>query len=909
MSRSREGRRSLSEFLCQFARLTARFVAMDVRTLARNNDSGGSGSEPILASRLYLQAFGWLLRKDEQTHIGRNLEAHYRWNWNDDVSMLMNTFLTNGGNIPTLTKLIQGQLALIAHYPKLIDNMTEPCRIVYRAVLDAAGVLHDPDRSHRHHMETSEQIIVLAYQFYKVMSAGLIPIIEKHVTFLTPEAAMAHIVGLTSILHYSLIFDGCPARKLLDDHHLKHPSLPQIYSGTVISTEWKFEILRKFIISGQMQLRVIGVTNMCTDLLSMYKENKREDPAAYSVLLHFANFILDNKLVDYIVGIGSHPEIIIESYNIVGFLVATKTYTTEQTDKIWQTVTTSQDPRVVEAILRMLGQILNLYDYESLLYLCEKVGELPLESFTVPMREYCEQLLRCLISRSVLEKAPSIDAPPYELCVRLIRESSIARPDAQVGSLDVQLFAAARLRELIVHGPEAGVRNSIYVSCIEDISNRTQTAPGSICALLHLLRQNLATDLHILTTNHGLTRLMVEELEITNTTDQNTLVSSSTNSPARNARRELLLAIINHEPSTITAELGARLWNSLVGQAARGSANREIGWQILNSAAKKNPSNIFVTTCFKEHLPKLDPECYTLGSLDFARASIVAWLGGAHGDLLEEEQLSTLSGVEQLWRMILKAPPNSIEAPAVSMLVELYVDSAMISNMPRTRAHTVHLALVNRCLDQLSSAAKKLKCFSDGNASGEDDSMVVIASEDEIHEQELTFTRSLIILREFLRSYQSKPHYMLPKPRSPILNVPNEVIGEPFTVKYQVFDGESSGDVKELSIGKQNTVATLFATVQNVTGFKGCKIYHWGKEVDLDETDLMATLEDLKIGMGLLLVRRSDDDESIQGRLRSRSSTIELEIIKQFDNLWDYLGMEEKLSKEVGIDFSIHFRS
>jgi ubiquitin carboxyl-terminal hydrolase 34 len=97
--------------------------------------------------------------------------------------------------------------------------------------------------------------------------------------------------------------------------------------------------------------------------------------------------------------------------------------------------------------------------------------------------------------------------------------------------------------------------------------------------------------------------------------------------------------------------------------------------------------------------------------------------------------------------------------------------------------------------------------------------------------------------------------------------------------------------------------------VQNVTGFKGCKIYHWGKEVDLDETDLMATLEDLKIGMGLLLVRRSDDDESIQGRLRSRSSTIELEIIKQFDNLWDYLGMEEKLSKEVGIDFSIHFRS
>jgi ubiquitin carboxyl-terminal hydrolase 34 len=237
------------------------------------------------------------------------------------------------------------------------------------------------------------------------------------------------------------------------------------------------------------------------------------------------------------------------------------------------------------------------------------------------------------------------------------------------------------------------------------------------------------------------------------------------------------------------------------------------------------------------------------------------------------------------------------------MLVELYVESAMISSMPRARAHSVHLALVARCLNQLSSAANRLKGFIDGNTSGEEEPMVIVASEDQIHEQELIFTRSLMILREFLRSYQSKPHYVMPKPKSPVLNVSNEIQGEPFNVKYQAFDGQKNGEVSELSVGKLNTVATLFSLIQKTTGFKGCKIYYWGTEIDPGEGDAHATLESLKIGKGLLLVVRSDDDENVASQLRSRSSTLELEIIKHFDELWDYLGMEEKLAKEVCIPF------
>lgn len=82
----------------------------------------------------------------------------------------MNTLLTNSSNIPTFTKLVQGQLALMLHYPKLIDNLTEPCCIVYCIVLDTAEILYNPNRSHQDYIEASKRIIVLGYQFYKAMS-------------------------------------------------------------------------------------------------------------------------------------------------------------------------------------------------------------------------------------------------------------------------------------------------------------------------------------------------------------------------------------------------------------------------------------------------------------------------------------------------------------------------------------------------------------------------------------------------------------------------------------------------------------------------------------------------------------------------------------------------------------------
>jgi ubiquitin carboxyl-terminal hydrolase 34 len=883
---------------------------MDVYTLSHFQQHEDSNTQPVLASRPYISALSWLMRKEEGQHIGHNLQTHYRWNWPEEASLMLDAFVQEGGTVLALKDLVQGILALVPRNPKLVDDLSEPCRIAARLVCDAHYNMKDP--ASRHMQPSPHRQVKHGFQFYKVLSTGLVPIIEKHVTFLTPEAASTHITHLHQILSCALTLEYPPILELVEQHRKRYPSLPPAYTNLVISMEWKFNTLKKLIVSAQMQLRVLGVTTMCNELLALFQKNKKDDPGRHPLLLHFSDFILENKLVDYIVGIGSHPEIISESSNIIGFLIATKTYTSRETDTIWQTVATSQDPRVVEAIIRMLHAVINLQDYESLLYICQKLGELSLESFTPCMREYCSNIMH-LLAKVAGETGQLVDAPPYELCVRLIKESSVPRPDAPIGLLDIQHFASTRLRDLVTNGPSSEIRNAIYVNCIQDISERNSTAPGSICALYGILSQHVDSDLHILTANHGLTRLMIEELEATSNTELNINVLNRLDSPARQARRDLLLAIILHAPDTITPELGRRLWNAFVGLEARTNADREVAWQILNSAASKTSSrNKFIRTCFQEYLPELQPQCYTIGSLDFAREAIQSWLRDLEGDLLDEEQRSNPQGVEQLWHMILTAPPNTIEDPAVNMLVELYIESPMIVSMPRSRAYAVHLKLVKRCLEQLSNAAGKLRAFNDGTTSGDDEPMVIVASDNQVNEQELIFTRSLMLLREFLRCYQAKPQFATVKLRSPAIStaIP-EIRGDPIEVKYQAFDGAEQGPVESLTIGKSNTSVELMAFIGKVTGFKGCKIYHWGKEITPDAAGTPKTIESLQIEKGLVLVVRCEEEDAVEGRSTTKSASLRAEIIDHLDEFWDYLGMEERLSREIYyflIKFPVHQR-
>lgn len=896
LRRSQEGRQSLTDMLIQFARLTGLFVAMDIKTLAEHARNG-SDDVPDTASRPFLFAYSWLLRKEEHQHIGRNLDLHYQWSWDDDVVALSEAFQTEGGSIMALTKLLQGELQWMSREPKVIESFANPCKIVAKMVDDAIPCLDNRRNQPSQAIVAAEETMLRGYDFFKVMSAGLDSIIDKHVTFLPSESAAVHLTSLASIFRHALHYQIPAVRDLLDAPRYRDSAILEKQLPEAISVEWKFTILKKLLTSAQMQLRVTGVTSLCQELLGMYNRAKNHDIASHPMLVFFAEFLIDNEIVEYLVGIGSHPEIINESTNILGFLVVTKTYSSELTDKIWQTVTTSQDPRLVEAVLRLLRSNLNLFDYDSLLYLCKRVYGVPIESYTVPMRELCTEMFKRLTGKVVEDRLRPLESPPYDLCVKIVRESSIVNTNLPAGYPELQHFATIRFRELLQHGPGPDVRTGIYLACIEDISSKSPTAPGSICVINALLHMHMKDDLRKLTGEQGLTKLLVEELESVAVGSLDSVDLPVKGSAASNARRELLSAIIIHEPGTISAELGSRLWNVLVGSGSSSALDRDVSWQLLNSAVKNSGNkNVFLSSCFKDYLPLLPPSCFTIGTLDFAREAMYFWIQDVIEESVIPDRKFESPALEQVWRMILTAPPNTIDAAAISVLVEAYVSSKLILGLPLPMARAAHLALVNRCLEQLKGAASKLKMFSDDASSGSDGSMVIVASEGQFQEQEMIFARSLAVLREFLRAYQLAPHFAPPKSRLSITTAPGVLVGEPVAVKYQWFDGHKRSELEQVTIGTMNTVASFFAILEKATSFKSYRVYCGGKQVDPEKIDLNKKWEDVKL-TGLVLVWRCGDLDQPQSN--GHNAPLEVEITKQFDDLWSYLGMHEKVAQEV----------
>ena len=73
-----------------------------------------------------------------------------------------------------------------------------------------------------------------------------------------------------------------------------------------------------------------------------------------------------------------------------------------------------------------------------------------------------------------------------------------------------------------------------------------------------------------------------------------------------------------------------------------------------------------------------------------------------------------------------------------------------------------------------------------------------------------------------------------------------------------------------------------------------------GRELDL-EANSSNVVRDLKIGSQYLIVTRMKDqtvlpEETVRGETLT---TIEVELLKHFDDLYELLGLEEKLAAEV----------
>ena len=897
----------LQNFLVAFSSLALRMARMDYQLF--NNHSEDNGALPELISDRYLHALSNAMNYN--LPFWKHLIETSSYDCKITITAMMNRFIqAPEDGIALMTSLSREVLDRSQKVPGLIQKvfvqLAVVCRLVQHYHTLRQSMAQVDEESAFHFGEVTNQ----GYELFQLVNEKFQEFISKQVPTLSIDVSQGFVKQLSLLLRYSVASDNHLLQKVQEEKNLSVRGLGREDRALLAELAWKFETLKKCIFDGRMEIRVQGVDTMQVELVNVYNKFISNSPApkAHPIPQYLSDFMLANRLVEYLVGVESHPQLIHRSHNIIGFLLVTNRYSEAETDIIWRAVTDSQDSRFIEAILGMLPNIFGIAQYPVLLYLTTKLNELPISAFDGSMVSYAHNLLENLRTRWRFEPSnPKMDIPPFHLCIRLIRQAATLNLLDTSRRRQIHNFATGELGYFLHLGPSDRDRRTIYQECIQDISDRNEAATGSVSAITTLLLHNPEKEFASVTREWDLAHLVVGEFSYKIKTAKSTDVSSLAYQESLEPRMFLIQNILLFVPDTITVGVGTQLWDCAVGSEASSHQAREMAWmQFLSVIRKISIRNCYIDQCVREHLPRLHPRFYTSGCLHFAQEISHYHFRSAVSRTQEDVKQET-TAEDLLWHISLAALPGTIERKAIAMLVALYLDSPENTRRTRAAIEAIHVEVVERCVQQLTSAALKLKSFSDGTSSGEDEPMVIVASDDEVQRQRLSFARSLTILKEFIWGVRARPKYSPQLQTHPQLTYePHEAKGDTVQVRYQAFGGGSNGEMRIAEVGNLETMHDFASRLKLLTGFSKFTLISGGQKVDM-RSIFDKTLQDLRLDQkGLLLVKKDPDTETTSDSgTASGLRPVEAEILSHFHDLYPLLGMEERLAKEVSHAYRI----
>ncbi|KAL2842484.1 hypothetical protein BJX68DRAFT_244747 [Aspergillus pseudodeflectus] len=891
---------TLEELCLNYIRLSLHLMHMDTLVLRQSaNESDLSGLD--IMSRHYIQAFRWSLSL-ERTPIFRTMRTRYRTGASNTIARLIDQMTITSLNGPQyLLEYASCLTAIIPRCSQLSQTLIGVLDIA-RYLVESGNDRNDPvfdSPLYQQGMETLYNLVRAVDEQYQAD-------IVKKSPWVTIDTSPL-VLGDISAIYIALCHCGDEfALRIAEDLSITAPRNIELKDlASIVYYGWRFSVLKKHIIDGRMELRVSGIEAMQTDFVQVFTVHMQSDPVAgiaHPLVQYLVRVLRESKIIDYLVGVDSHPQLISRSYNVLGFLVITEAYTDSDTDTIWKTVTDSPDPRTISEVLGMVQKTLNirLRDPSRLHSYCSKMLELPLVRFDSRMVEFCHQVFVNLFeSYNDREDRLStfyIDIRPLRLCVRLIRESAASEDLAADHKAHLQKFAATKLACLMDIGISDVDKMDIYERCVQDIAERNQFSVGSIQALNALLSRD-SREIRKLTTEFNLTQLLILDLaEVVDGSQPDAPDTFSWNGFL--PRVQMISRIIDEAPDSITPELGDILWQRVFMSRLLPQHGRRALWETLcNITVNSGKENAFIDQCIQHYLPRLSPPTdYFPEVLAFAKTTLNYQMRFCPPPAANENEVVTIPGMDRIWSFILTAPPNSIENEAIAFAIEVYLDHHIIRRSPRSSVEATHMSLVDRCVDQLKSAAHNLKLHLN-KLNADEGPMALEAHTEEIVADELEFSRSLFFLRQFLQALRARPQYSPPQHSPPSLPI-NPLKGDIVDIRYQAFDGGSSSKVRSLQIGDLSTASELVEALTKVTDFPKLMTIFGGQRADLlDKPD--QTVRDLRLGSGLLIVRRDPSCRGTPGRRAPPLTSVDTEVLKHFDDLYDLLNLDEKLAREI----------
>ena len=745
------------------------------------------------------------------------------------------------------------------------------------------------------------------FRFFTDIESKLRVLIGKQAQSLSIQNCEALVQRLHFILVGATSDDQAVAKTVLDR---AVPTIPQVsvdQQAELAVLAWKIDVLRKCVLEGRMEIRAYGVETMQTTLVDVFNRYIHTQPSnpSHPIANWVSDWLLENRMVAYFVGVESHPQLIARAANIVGFLSVTNRYSSHETDVIWNAVTSGQDSSKIEAILKMAASYFNISSYPTLLYFLEKLCHLPIGNFDTNMIEFARSTfnhLRLKCPGGKFEANMTMEA--VHLSIRLIRESSIEKSPAALRRHEIQQWAITELKEMLTYTYVDGDFDVIYDECLKDIARHTEHATGSVSAIA-IMYPRKSNDIERLAIHNNLTGLLVSDIAYVTKMELAFSPLSATMPEALESRLWLLENLIQYAPQSVSAELAKEIWNVTVGPDASNDIARGRAWMTLRKVQRLTTSrNHFIEQCSGVFLPEMHPSYIVRDCVAFAREVDTYHLRFREQGLSAGElDGASMSSGELLWKMSLAVPVNkaTVATRSISTFINLYLDSEEARNRSRTANDRLHIELVERCILQLTTAGSRLKSFSDGTSSGEDEPMVVVASEEDVDAQRLTFGRSLRILQEFVTGIRSRPMYS-PEPQVPV-QLPSsfhDIRGQSVRLRYQSF-GPRPSEIRTVEVGSLETGEELAARLKTLTGFTHLRTIVNGQDLDLSH-DTHQTIDELGLhAKGLLLIKKAPSPDSFQNMYpKSDMRPVEVEILSHFTALYELLALEEDLARQVG---------
>lgn len=666
---------------------------------------------------------------------------------------------------------------------------------------------------------------------------------------------------------------------------------------TFLQYSFMFRMWWKFITKGKMELRVIGVANMETELEQLWGNQRN---SLWNMLVQtMARLLVDLQVMEYLVGVESHPQLISRSVAIATFVNRTKKWTARLTDKIWTTLTTSSNTHVVNGIFDMLSRTMDLSSNFPCDAFLSRVKDLAFSSFSPSMISFAWQLTDKRRRRDT--SCQHAYTSMVDIFVPLIRQSSAFVNGSTPNRVIVQTKARDMFRSLIKSTMAEIDRSPLYQSCIAEILDDEIDATGSIIIITVMIEECWIDDMAYLLGQLNLFPVLCEHIcrfisrQTKDAADQGGL----------HTRFYLFMHMMNKgNPPPLPADLEQRLWSHMVGTDACDDRSRDEAFDLLSAVVTKSENqkhflgsrNQFIDRCISSYLGRLDPLFFTKGLFRFIDATMKYIQAVSPPSSPAEGRVVQIPLVDIVWHIVLNAANQTVELDAIRLLSQYYLDSNFIMKAPQSAVDATYSALADQCMSQLEQSATALLDRRDRV----DVDSGILEQDTSAESAQRRFIRIMEFLERFLSDTRTRPATV--SETTELLETGDQITtydGKPVEIKYQPYGLGLDPKMKVLKIGENATIASLIVAIKQATGMQQISVIAGGSRIDLVK---LAQSDVSALPKGLLIVRDvSDKEEQIRRTASSgeRMSAFEAGICTHVGKLYEFMDLDVELSSHI----------